>query len=93
MADVQYSADLVNGFCICTLDSLTAYYHRRSGVTHVVADPVPQILSVLHGKSLSVDALLLALISENELSIEKDTRAALSERLDELCAVGLVLRT
>jgi PqqD family protein of HPr-rel-A system len=93
VADAKYSTDALTGFRICPLDSLTAYYHRRSGVTHVVADPVPQILSVLHDKILSVDALMSALISENDLTIEKDTRAALSERLDELCTVGLVLRT
>ncbi|MEQ1548130.1 MAG: HPr-rel-A system PqqD family peptide chaperone [Chakrabartia sp.] len=90
--EALYAADPRTGFRICPLDSLTAYYHRRSGVTHVVADPVPQILTALHGTPLSLEALLAHLVAADGLIITEDSKAALAERLEELCTIGLVLR-
>ena len=70
--------------CI-TLDSMTAIYDRRSGMTHVVAPVVPIILAALGMQSLSLDLLAQQLDVANQ-------RDALLERLEELVATGLVDR-
>ncbi len=70
------------------LDSLTAIYHRRSGQTHLVAAPVPEILEALAGTPLDSMALLERLGVEGNAA----ARAALDERLNELSDCGLIAR-
>lgn len=65
-----------------TLDSLTALYHRPSAATHVVAGPIPEILAALGDGPADLDELA------EQLGV--DDREALSARLDELVASGLV---
>jgi PqqD family protein of HPr-rel-A system len=86
----RFTTDPQQAFLISELDTLCAIYDRRSGVTHVVADPVPQILSALSGKTLDEDALLASLARDFDVTDDADTRSALSARLDEMVAVGLV---
>ena len=74
---------------IVPLDSLTAIYHRASGQTHIVAEPVPEILAVLGSGAQDVDGFLEAL----GLTDDAGTRALLAERLEELVATGLAART
>lgn len=66
------------------LDAMTALYDRRSGMTHLVAEVVPAILEALGAGDAGVDALALRL--------DTTEYAALTERLDELAAIGLVER-
>ena len=84
-----YRADPPGGVRIVPLDSLTAIYDRASGQTHVVAEPVPEILAVLGSGAQDVDGFLEAL----GLTDDAGTRALLTERLNELVATGLVART
>ncbi len=86
---MTYRADPPEGLRIVPLDSLTAIYHRASGQTHVVTEPVPEILAALGG----VTADLPMLIARLGLSDSIETRALLTERLDELVASGLVARS
>jgi PqqD family protein of HPr-rel-A system len=83
---MRYRADPSALLRVVALDSLTAIYHRRSGQTHLVAEPVPEILAVLG----SGDADLSKLIKRLELDDIPDIRSALTERLDEMIAIGLV---
>lgn len=69
------------------LGDLTALYHRPSGQTHVVAEPVPEILAALTGEALAVAALMAALASSHDLDGDE---AGLSARLAELAEAGLV---
>ena len=92
MQQIIYTTDAADQFCWVELDDLTAIFHRPSGETHVVADPVPQILDCLAGDALSVDALLTRLAAEHDLPLEAETRAALLSRLEELEQAGLVFR-
>ena len=71
------------------IDGLTALYHRPSGQTHLVAEPVPQILTALAGEALTFEGLRAALAERHE--IEGDD-AVLLARLAELEAAGLVER-
>jgi PqqD family protein of HPr-rel-A system len=85
VGDALYTADAVRA---APLDSLTALYHPRSGMTHVVAEPVPEILAGLTGRVMTADALLAAL----GVAADDDAMTALAARLDELEQVGLVSR-
>ena len=83
-----FSADPVDGFKIIPLDGLTALYHRRSGMTHVLAEPAPEIIRALAGQQLDVARLATAL----GVDCSPDNASALAARLDELCEAGLVSR-
>jgi len=73
-----------------TLDGLSAIYHRTSGATHVVAEPVPQILEALGHDRLTLAELLTRLGADYDLA--GDAVAALTARLDELVTLGLVIQ-
>lgn len=89
MADPRYIAADPATLRIVPLDVMTLVYHRASGITHVVASPVPELLATL-GEPLTLDALLARLAQDYELG-DADP-AALAERLAELEAAGLVSR-
>ncbi len=86
---MTYRAGPPGGLRIVPLDSLTAIYHRASGQTHVVAEPVPEIMAALNAGDCDVAGLLARL----SLADTADSRALLAERLDELVATGLVARS
>ena len=88
-AGLTYRADPPDGLRIGPLDSLTAIYHRASGQTHVVAEPVPEILAALSEGTADVQALIMRL----GLDDCDETRALLYERLNELVATGLVAQS
>lgn len=67
------------------LGEMTAIYDRRSGQTHVVADPVPEILGLIVGQPLDAAAIATRLGVEGAAEL-------VAERLDELVAIGLVER-
>lgn len=83
-----FSADPADGYRIVPLDGLTALYHCRSGMTHVLAEPAPEIIGALAGKQMNVAGLA----SELGVECSPDNAAALAARLDELCEAGLVSR-
>lgn len=71
-------------------DDLTLIFHTMSGMTHVVASPVPEMLALLGERADTADGLLARLGDAFDLSGEADARAALVARLDELEQTGLV---
>jgi PqqD family protein of HPr-rel-A system len=73
------------------LDSLTALYDRRSGQTHLLAAPLPEILSVLDAGPATTADLLARLAGAFDLEAAgEDPAAVLDARLAELAALGLV---
>ena len=71
------------------LDALTAIYDRRSGMTHLLADPMPDLIDAL-AEGEADEAMIL-----DRLGIEaagEADRAGLRDRLAELEAVGLAVR-
>ncbi|WP_425229413.1 HPr-rel-A system PqqD family peptide chaperone [Sphingomonas sp.] len=66
-------------------------YDRRSGITHLLAEPAPQLLAALASKPLTLAEL------RDQLAVAYDlpdvTDDALVARLDELVAAGLVETT
>jgi PqqD family protein of HPr-rel-A system len=85
---VLYAAEPGEGVMSVPLDRLTALYHRRSGQTHLVAVPVPDVLAALGGRALDVPAILDAL----GIDEDAESRAALTARLEEMVETGLVAR-
>lgn len=73
---------------VVPLDALTAVFHRASGITHLLAEPAPEMLAALAGDWLSIDMLMGRLARDFDL-VDAD-RAALAARLDELVGAGLV---
>ena len=85
---MTYHADPPEGLRVVALDSLTAIYHRASGQTHIVAEPMPEILAVLTAGKCTIATLIQRL----GLPEDAETRALLTARLDELITTGLVVR-
>lgn len=85
---LTYCVTPAGGLRIVPLDSLTAIYHRASGQTHVVSEPVPEILGAL----MTGDAELPTLVARLNLADTAATRTVLLERLQELVVAGLVAR-
>ncbi len=72
------------------LDAVTLVYHRRSGQTHIVVEPVPEILAAMGKAPLDADALAARLAETFDL--DGTAAALIGVRLEELAALGLVER-
>ena len=86
----RYRAPAAEALRIVALDSLSAVYHRASGQTHVVAPPVPELLALLAGRTMTGAEVLTALATAYDLP--DGDEAGVVARLDELVATGLVER-
>ncbi|HEV2746152.1 MAG TPA: HPr-rel-A system PqqD family peptide chaperone [Allosphingosinicella sp.] len=89
MAGPRYIADPPEAVRRVELDGLTAWFHRPSGITHILAPPAPQILEVLAGRPGSLAEILARLAEAYDID---GAEAELQPRLDELEAAGLVSR-
>lgn len=90
----RYRADHVAQLLVRPLEDLTLIYHRRSGVTHMVTSPVPEILAVMGRDALSAAQILARLSYTYDLEAEdaESIEAVLDARLEELVALGLAER-
>ena len=84
---MRYRAPPADALIEVELDAFAAIFHRPSGITHLLASPAPEILAALVDP-LDLDQLLAALARRYDL-VDPD-RDALTARLDELVASGLV---
>jgi PqqD family protein of HPr-rel-A system len=87
-----YKAEPADDRLIEPLEAMTLIYQRRSGITHIVAEPVPQILAAM-GSDV-VDAALVAarLATKFDLGDASDAKVVIAARLEELAGLGLVER-
>lgn len=86
---LRYKAERVDQVLVEPLDAMTLIYHRRSGVTHLVAEPVPEILAVMGGDALSAAEVAARLAAQFDLDAI-DAEAIIASRLEELAALGLL---
>ncbi len=78
----------------CTLDDLVLLYHRRSGQTHMVISPVPEILAQMaDGAALSAGDVHDRLARDFDLGPQDEAMVEIAAHLDALVALGLVRRT
>lgn len=77
------------------LGAMAAIYHRRAGITHLLAPPAPEILAVLEGLGAATAADLTAALADRfDLTADGDDVATVvGERLAELAGLGLVTVT
>jgi PqqD family protein of HPr-rel-A system len=86
-----YAADPPGACRTVELEGLTLLYHRRSGMTHILAPPAPQILDALADGPATAEEIAGRIGERFELD-DADAPAAVSARLAELEAAGLVRR-
>lgn len=90
MALVRYRAENPALLDRRRLDELILIFHRPSGQTHMVANPVPEILSALAGKACTVAELFDHLSQDFDLGERSAGEAELAGHLHALDALGLV---
>lgn len=71
------------------LDTFLAVFHRPSGTTHLLTSPAPEILAALAHSPATREALLARLAVDYDLEGQTE---ALTARLEELIAAGLIVR-
>ena len=74
------------------IDGFAILYHRPSGMTHVVASPVPELLTAIAGDPADVAQIVARLGAEHELAGDDALEAIVAARIEELEAAGLVRR-
>lgn len=87
-----YRAVAPDGLIQHPLDSMTLIFQRASGITHMVADPVPAIMEVMETDSVSVNDIARRLAASYDLVEGVETIDIVLARLEELCSLGLVER-
>ena len=92
LPNTQYRAEPVDQLLIEPLDAMTLIYQRRSGMTHIVAEPVPQILAVMGEDAVGAATILERLSDQFDLGDAADAEAVIAARLEELAGLGLVER-
>lgn len=88
----KYRAEPADARIVEPLDAMTLIYQRRSGITHIVAEPVPELLEAMGEDALTAAELARRLAVQFDLGAEGDAEAVVAERLDELATLGLVFR-
>ena len=87
---MRYRAPSPDALVSVEMDAFTAVFHRRSGITHLLASPAPEILAALGDEALDLPALMSRLAESYDLTEAEPQRAALAARVDELLAAGLL---
>lgn len=70
------------------LDGLTLVFHRPSGLTHMLASPLPEILDALEEAPEPAEVVLERLSARYDLG--ENALAELTVHLEELAALGLI---
>jgi len=89
---ILYQAEAADQRLIEPLDVITLIYQRRSGITHMVAEPVPEILAAMGDEAMDAAAVLQRLSAQFDLGDAHDALAVVTARLEELADLGLVDR-
>ena len=92
MTGVRYVADSPADRPVILFEGLTILYHRPSGVTHVVAPPVPELLDALGAGPADAAGIVARLVESHELAGEGELADIVAARLAELEQAGLVRR-
>ena len=86
-----YKAEPADQLLVEPLDAMTLIYQRRSGITHIVAEPVPEILAAMGNDIVSADEVAARLARTFDIDAA-DAADVVAARLDELAQIGLVER-
>ncbi len=86
----RYKAANAKDLILRELDEMSLIFHKTSGITHVVADPIPAILEVMEATSMTAAKVVDKLAKNFELEDALDIENFVLARLDEMCSLGLV---
>lgn len=89
---ILYEAESADQLLIEPLDAITLIYQRRSGITHMVAEPVPEILAAMGADAVDAAAVVARLAASFDLGDAEDALETVTARLEELADLGLVQR-
>lgn len=91
---LRYRALPADALVATPLDGLTLIFHRQSGLTHFVADPVPDLLAALWQGPADAALLTDRLAARFDLASSDggDPAEIVAAHLAELDALGLVRR-
>ena len=87
----KYKAGPEDQLQVEPLDAMTVIYQRRSGITHIVAEPVPEILSAMGVDALDAAEVAARLAAQFDFE-DADAETIVASRLEELASLGLVER-
>lgn len=89
--ETGYRRDEGDAVIACPLDDMVLLYHRRSGQTHMVISPVPEILDrMADGAAVTAAAMHDRLVRDFELGEREAAVTEIGAHLDALVALGLV---
>lgn len=74
------------------LEHFVALFDRKSGQTHLLTDPAPQLLALLGAGTMTAQALARRLTERFDLAGQDDPAELVAARLHELAEQGLVRR-
>lgn len=89
---ILYKSEPADQRLIEPLDALTLVFQRRSGITHMVAEPVPQMLSAMGDDAIDATTLVTRLTAQFDLGDTAEAETVIAARLEELAELGLVER-
>lgn len=92
MTGPVYRADPPEACLATDAEGMTILYHRRSGMTHLLTSPAPEILAALAEGGADAEALVARLSAAHELAGEDGFAEIVAARLEELEAAGLAWR-
>jgi PqqD family protein of HPr-rel-A system len=88
-----YRAESPDLLIVEPLDDMTLIYHRRSGITHMVTAPVPEILEAMGEEVVDIGAIAARLSLQFEIEADaSEVIAIVDSRLADMLALGLVER-
>lgn len=86
-----YRRDVGDAVATYILDDLTLFYHHRSGQTHMVISPVPEIMDrMADGAPVTAQAMHDRLAHDYDLGPALDAVVEIGAHLDALVTLGLV---
>src|SRR3546814_9626348 len=87
MIDPAYRAAPADALRFEPLAALTAIFDRRSMQTHIVAQPVPEMLAAMGGDACDASALAARLAERFDVEVQGDARARSEEHTSELQSI------
>ncbi|TZG28753.1 HPr-rel-A system PqqD family peptide chaperone [Sphingomonas montanisoli] len=88
----RYHAESYVAHPVVTTADMRLLFHRASGETHLLADPLPDMLILLGEQPDTIQGLTTRLCARLGVAQDEEAHAVVGHRLDELEAAGLVWR-
>lgn len=92
MRGLLYSAGPAHQRLAVIAEGMTLLLHRPSGSTHILSSPAPEILEALEAGPADAATIVARLARRHDIGPPEQAEAVVCARLDELAAVGIVLR-